>query len=111
MSGAGKERNYIVGIYLSERDDQPRFRHLYSDIKSVRESIARWLREGYIHVVEMNKQDHYAPSQIYKVRILGITKVIIEPNSPEADEMGVNDEQAYWLDESGHQIDWHKLSM
>ena len=110
MSDPTRERKILVGIYLSEKDAQPRFRQICDDFASARRDISSWLAQGYVDIgVGDGRQDHYAPAQIYKVRLMPIVKVTTKPNT-ETELMGTNAE-SHWLDESGHGIDPRTVTM
>lgn len=112
MFEPAKERNYLPGIYLSASDAQPRFRQVCEEMSEAREYIRGWLSHGYVDSdLDDYKQDHYAPSRIFKVRIMPVTEIIVKPKSDNALERGFNDEKAYWTDESGSIIDPHRTPM
>lgn len=67
----------------------------YTTILNWREHTGRWLRDGCVRVLDKGIKDYCAPTRIYKVQMLGVTKMVTRPNSDEATEMGGNDELAY----------------
>jgi hypothetical protein len=100
-----KQRKILVGIFLLDDRKNPVYRMIYDDWESARRDTEIWMMKGFVNIgLPDSVQDHYAPSQIFKVRFRPVIKVITA-SRPTGIPFPETEEIAHFEDEAGTRID------
>lgn len=99
------ERKVLVAVFLIDNREEAFDRQLYDDWATARDSVATWMRAGYVKLgLPGEIQDHFSPSQIYKVRFRPVNKVITS-SIPSENPLRDTEEVAHFEDDEGKHID------